>query len=251
MIHREDRDAVTILRVEHGKANAVDVELFDALRQHLDQLEWSGQRAIVLTGTGGSFSAGVDLFRVLDGGADYLRRFLPVLTATVRRLFSYPRPVVAAVNGHAIAGGCVLACACDARVATSGPAKLGLTELLVGVPFPVAALEVVRFLVPDHVVQRMVYTGRLMAPAEALALGLVDELAEPERVLEAALERAAQLARIPGPAFSLTKKQLRASHLDQMAQAGINFDDEVTRIWCHEGTLATIRAFLEATVGKK
>lgn len=251
MIHREDRDAVTILRVEHGKANAVDVELFDALRQHLDQLEWSGQRAIVLTGTGNSFSAGVDLFRVLDGGADYLRRFLPVLTTTVRRLFSYPRPVVAAVNGHAIAGGCVLACACDARVATSGPVKLGLTELLVGVPFPVAALEVVRFLVPDHVVQRMVYSGRLMAPAEALQVGLVDELAEPERVLEAALERASQLARIPGPAFSLTKKQLRASHLDQMAQAGINFDDEVTRIWCNPDTLATIRGFLESTVGKK
>lgn len=251
MIHREDRDAVTLLRVEHGKANAVDIELFDELRQHLDQLEWSGQRAIVLTGTGGNFSAGVDLYRVLEGGADYLRRFLPSLTATVRRLFSYPRPVVAALNGHAIAGGCVLACACDARVATSDPAKLGLTELLVGVPFPVAALEAVRFLLPDHEVQRMIYTGKLLHPAEALAIGLVDELAAPDHVVPAALERAARLARIPTPAFALTKKQMRASHLDNMAQAGINFDDEVVRIWCHPDTQATIRAFLEATVGKR
>lgn len=251
MIHREDREAVTLLRVEHGKANAVDIELFDALRQHLDQLEWSGQKAIVLTGTGNSFSAGVDLFRILDGGADYVRRFLPVLTATVRRLFSYPRPVVAAVNGHAIAGGFVLACACDARVATSDPAKLGLTELLVGVPFPVAALEAVRFLLPDHVVQRMIYTGRLMHPAESLELGVVDELAAPAHVVDAAVELAGRMARIPTPAFALTKKQMRASHLDQMAQAGINFDDEVVRIWCHPDTQATIRHFLESTVGKK
>lgn len=251
MIHREDRDAITLLRVEHGKANAVDVELFDALRQHLDQLEWSGQRAIVLTGTGNIFSAGVDLHRVLTGGPDYLRHFLPVLTATVRRLFAYPRPIVAAVGGHAIAGGCVLACACDYRVATSGAAKIGLSELLVGVPFPVAALEVMRFLLPDHVVQRMIYTGRLLSPAEAQAVGLIDELAEPEQVLAVALERAKELARIPTPAFALTKKQMRAAHVDQMAQAGINFDDEVVRIWCHPDTQNTIRAFLEATVGKK
>lgn len=251
MIHREDRDAITVLRVEHGKANAVDVELFDALRQHLDQLEWSGQRAIVLTGTGNSFSAGVDLFRVLEGGTDYVRRFLPVLTATVRRLFSYPRPVVAAINGHAIAGGFVLACACDARVATSDPAKLGLTELLVGVPFPVAALEAVRFLVPDHVVQRMIYTGRLLHPAETHELGLIDELAAPEKVVDTAVELAGRLARIPAPAFALTKKQLRAAHLDNMAQAGISYDDEVVRIWCHPDTQAAIRGFVESTVVKK
>jgi enoyl-CoA hydratase len=251
MIHREDRDAITVLRVEHGKANAVDVELFDALRQHLDQLEWSGQKAIVLTGTGNSFSAGVDLFRVLEGGTDYVRRFLPVLTATVRRLFSYPRPVVAAVNGHAIAGGFVLACACDARVATSDPAKMGLTELLVGVPFPVAALEAVRFLVPDHVVQRMIYTGRLLHPAETHELGLVDELAAPEKVVDTAVELAGRLARIPAAAFALTKKQLRAARLDNMAQAGISYDDEVVRIWCHPDTQAAIRGFVESTVSKK
>lgn len=251
MIHREDRGTITLLRVEHGKANAVDVELFGELRQHLDQLEWSGQRAIVLTGAGKNFSAGVDLFRVLEGGPDYLRRFLPVLSETVRRLFGYPRPIVAAVNGHAIAGGCVLAAACDFRVATTGSCKIGLSELQVGVPFPVAALEVMRFLLPDHVVQRMIYTGRLMSPEEAMAAGLLDELAAAEQVLELAVERATQLARIPTPAFALTKKQMRAAHLDQMAQSGINFDDEVVRVWCHPDTQATIRGFLEATVGKK
>jgi len=251
MIHREDRDAITLLRVEHGKANAVDVELFEAVLEHLDQLEWSPQRAIVLTGTGSVFSAGVDLKRVLEGGPDYLRRFLPVLTETVRRLFGYPKPVVAAVNGHAIAGGCVLACACDLRVVTSGPVKIGLTELMVGVPFPVAALEVMRFLLPDHVVQRMIYRGSLLGAEEALAVGLADELVDPGKVLEVAIERATHLASIPAPAFALTKKQMRAAHLDEMAQEGITYDDEVVRIWCHPETQATIRAFLAATVGNK
>ena len=148
MIHREDRDTVTVLRMEHGKANAVDTDLFTDIGAALDAIEDSSARALVLTGTGSMFSAGVDLFRVLDGGAPYLAEFLPLLSATVRRLFTFPRPIVAAVNGHAIAGGCVLAAACDRRVMNRDKGKIGVTELMVGVPFPADALETLRFLLP-------------------------------------------------------------------------------------------------------
>lgn len=251
MIHREDQGAVTVLRFEHGKANAVDISLFSELCRQLEILEAQPPRAVVLTGSGNNFSAGVDLFQVVEGGPGYLRQFLPLLTKTVRKLFTFQRPLLAAVNGHAIAGGCVLVCACDYRIATSGPAKIGLTELLVGVPFPVAALEAARYCLPDRLVQSLVYTGRLLSSQEALAAGLVDELAEPEALLEQTVARAEKMARVAPPAFATTKKHLRAAALDRMSQFELTYDDEVLRQWCLPETHERIRAFLAATVGKK
>ena len=115
---------------------------------------------MIITGTGTIFSAGVDLRRLLDGGSAYLADFLPALDRMLRRLLFLPKPVVAAVNGHAIAGGCVLACACDRRLAARGPGRVGVTELLVGVPFPAVALETMRLVVPPHRLAEVVYTGR-------------------------------------------------------------------------------------------
>lgn len=251
MIHLEHRDAVAVLRMEHGKANAVDSELFDDLVQRLDDVEPSAATAVVLTGTGKMFSAGVDLFQVLDGGSAYLRDFLPKLSASLKRLLAFPRPVVAAVNGHAIAGGCVLACACDRRLMAEPGGVIGLTELLVGVPFPVAALETVRELLPACHLQDVVYRGRTVVPGEARAIGLVDELVEPGELIERALARAAKLGAIPAPAFALTKRLLRAPLLERIDRYAADVDPEVLENWSRPETLATIRAFLDRTVGRK
>ncbi|MEM8934130.1 MAG: enoyl-CoA hydratase/isomerase family protein [Acidobacteriota bacterium] len=250
MIHRDDRDGIAVLTLDHGKANAVDIELFEALGEHLDNLETDDARAVVLTGAGSSFSAGVDLFRVLDGGADYLDHFLGALSSTVERLFAFHKPVVAAVNGHAIAGGCILALACDRRVATNAKAKLGVSELKVGVPFPVAPLEILRYHLPNAVVQDLVLTGRLLDPDEALALGLVEELAEPDAVLDRALRIAGSLARIPDGTFALTKHQLRQDALEAIRRHSSELDGEILRQWSEPATLDVIRGFVEATVGK-
>jgi enoyl-CoA hydratase len=104
MIERTLYDGILTLRLAHGKASALDVELLDALLRELEEAP-ANVRAVILTGTGSIFCAGVDLFRVTRDGADYVRQFLPLLDRFVRRLFTLPRPVVAAVNGHAIAGG--------------------------------------------------------------------------------------------------------------------------------------------------
>jgi len=110
MIETENQDGVTIVRMAHGRANAMDVEFCQALSAQLAELNTSAVRAIVLTGRGGIFSAGVDLLRLLNGGSPYIRSFLPQLSTMLAAVFSSPKPVVAAINGHAIAGGCVLAC---------------------------------------------------------------------------------------------------------------------------------------------
>ena len=251
MIHLEQRDSVAVLRMEHGKVNAVDDELFNDLGERLDEVEASAAQAIVLTGTGSVFSAGVNLFKVLEGEGAYVEEFLPLLGDTLTRLLTSPLPVVAAVNGHAIAGGCVLACACDRRVMAEGKGRVGLTELLVGVPFPVAALETVRDLIaPDHVMD-IVYRGRTLSGAEALATSLVDELVEPEALLDRACEVAGELGRIPRDAFALTKRLVRKPLLDRIEHYTPQIDPEVIEIWARPETHAVIRAFLEKTVGRK
>src|SRR5215475_971404 len=118
MIERSQHEGILTLRLAHGKASAIDIELLDALLRELDGVA-EDVRALILTGTGSIFSAGVDLFRLTLEGADYVRRFLPLLSRFVRTLFTFPRPVVAAANGHAIAGGCVTV-QCAARIEGAG-----------------------------------------------------------------------------------------------------------------------------------
>ena len=136
-----DDGDVAVLRMQDGKVQALDLELVEALAATLDELAAADPAAVVLTGSGSSFSAGVDLFRVVEGGRDYIEPFLVGLDRCLRGLFTFPRPVVAAINGHAIAGGMVLACACDERLLARGNARLAIPELLVGVAFPAAALR--------------------------------------------------------------------------------------------------------------
>jgi enoyl-CoA hydratase len=116
VIEIEKRGELALFRMEHGKANTFDLEFCEAIVRQLEELKQPSIRAVVVTGKDQIFSAGVDLPRVLEGGLAYLRSFLPALNRAFETLFCFPKPVVAAINGHAIAGGCVLACATDHRL---------------------------------------------------------------------------------------------------------------------------------------
>src|SRR5262245_8485332 len=113
MIDSKVVDGIVVLTMTHGKANALDIEFCDAMAARFNDLRKSDTKAVVLTGQGRIFSAGVDLKRLSAGGADYIRRFLPALHRLFEAVFFHPKPVVAAINGHAIAGGCVLASLAD------------------------------------------------------------------------------------------------------------------------------------------
>jgi enoyl-CoA hydratase len=249
MIERSQNEGILTLRLAHGKASALDVELLDALQHELEGVA-PDVRAVILTGTGSIFSAGVDLFRLTREGPDYVRRFLPVLSRCVRALFTFPRPVVAAVNGHTIAGGCILVLAADARLMAEGAGRIGVPELLVGVPFPAAALEVVRFAVPRDKAQSLVYTGRTLLPGEALTAGLVEELVAPSELLARAQEIARQLALIPPQVYRLTKQLLRAEALERIERTSEAHDQAVLEVWTAAETHAHIREYLRRTLGK-
>ncbi len=250
MIEREDRGAIAVLRMARGKGNSLDIAFLDALVAELDAIERSPAQALVITGQGRAFSAGVDLPAVVAGGREYLERFLPALSRALERIALFPRPVVAAVNGHAIAGGYIIMMATDYRLLALSDARLGLTELLVGVPFPAWALEIARARTPRELLPELCYTGRTLLPTEAHARGLVEELVEQDRLLDRACEIAAQLALVPAEAFSLTKRHLSRPMVDAVRGRAEADDREVQAIWTSPAALANIRAFVERTLRK-
>jgi enoyl-CoA hydratase len=249
MIARSRQEGILTLRLAHGKASALDVELLDALLHELNSVT-DDVHAVILTGTGSIFSAGVDLFRLTREGADYVRHFLPRLSRSLRALFTFPKPVIAAVNGHAIAGGCVIALACDIRLMAEGPGTIGVPELLVGVPFPTVPLEIVRFAVPRQKLQSLIYTGRTLSAPEALAAGIVDELGAPDALLTRAQELARQLAQIPAATYRLTKQALRAEAVERIEKMSERQDQAALEVWSTPQTHAHIREYLRRTLGK-
>ena len=187
------RGDVAVLQMVHGKANTLDTEFCQGLTEQLHEFKSSSAKAIVLTGQENIFSAGVDLKRLLDGGRDYLKEFLPALASAFDNLFFYPKPIVAAVNGHAIAGGCVIACAADYRFMAEGNGRMGVPELIVGVPFPTIALEIMRLAVNSGNLQSLMYGGATHKTDAVVDLGLIDELVEPSDLLDHAVGHAEKL----------------------------------------------------------
>jgi enoyl-CoA hydratase len=223
----ESRGGTTILRLAHGKASAMDLELLRGLRAAFERLGADpAVRAIVLTGSGSIFSAGVDLRRLLAGGREYIERFLPELD------------------------GCFLTACCDVRLMAAGDGRIGAPELKVGVPFPPAIVEILRFaLAPQHV-QEMLLRGRLCSPEEALARGLVDEVVAPERLMERALQLADEMAAAPAVAFRLTKRELREPVLERARATAGASRAALVDAWASEEVLGAVRRYVEKTLGK-
>lgn len=245
MIHTEITGEVAVLRLRHGKANTIDTELCHELADKLSEVERDGHRAVVLTGTGDLFSAGVDLLRLHDGGPRYVAEFLPALSDAFLALFAFPRPVIAAVNGHAIAGGAILAAACDRRVLNAAHGRIGVTELLVGVPFPLAGIEILRSAFGNSALSELTLLGETYGGEHALARGLADELAEPDEVLPRSLELARQLAAIPSAAFAHTKAQLHRPFHQRIAEHRTGDDAHVEQLWSAQESLTAIKSYVD------
>jgi enoyl-CoA hydratase len=250
MIVVTERDGIAIVTLAHGKANAMDTELCAAVTKAFVKLKTSKARAVVLTGQGGIFSAGVNLIRARDGGPRYIRKFLPVLNKMFDTVFHFPKPVVAAINGHAIAGGCVLACCTDLRLMARDAGRMGITELLVGLPFPALAFEVMRFVAMPPDLPSLLYTGETFQPADAIDRGLIDEIVEPAALLDRAVAAAGSLAALAPPAFALTKEQLRLGVTERMKKDGRRIDAAVTKIWASPKATETIRDYVAKTLKK-
>jgi enoyl-CoA hydratase len=241
----ERRGEIAILWFDRPPVNAIDLGVLRAADVHLAALERDTDlRGLVLTGAGRCFSAGLDLKAVPQYTRAEQAETIVTLNRVVTRLYRLPIPTVAAVNGHAIAGGLVLALTCDVRIAADGPCELGLTEARAGIPFPAAPLAVVRAELAPAVVRRLTLVARNVDPARALLDGIVDELHPAVGVLDRALAVAAQLAAAPRTAYGQVKRQFRAEVIAALDRLVASNTDPLVDAWLSGDTATAANAVL-------
>lgn len=245
MFEVEMRGDVAVLTMCHGKANVIDAEFCEAIPSQLDDLRKSAA-AVVLTGKGGIFSAGVDLKRFLGETQVYADTFIPGLARAFAALYAFPKPMVTAINGHAIAGGCIMAIAGDQRLMAAGDGTIGVPELKVGLPFPGIALEMVRQCC-GRATERVLYLGERFSPDDAVHMGLVDRVVPADTLLDEAVALATDLATRREESFAVTKWQVREQVFLRLEELR-DEEDEVERIWRDPASKDHIRAYVDATL---
>ncbi len=227
MIRTEERNGVRLLRMELGSGNALGPTAVQAIANALD----GEQRATVITGEGGIFSAGLNLVEVGAFTREELSAFVEDFSVLMTRALTTRYPLVAAVNGHAVAGGCVLAMACDRRIGTRGDFKVGMNEIAIGLTLPAVVTEILRDKLASAQARRVILGGALYDPDKAEQVGLLDAVADSA---EEAIDRACEVARDLGksPAeFAAMKGSLTAPIMERFQQTRAALDRRFVDSW--------------------
>lgn len=214
----EQRDAITILRLNRPPANAFCLELARQFEAALDSQAVKAAKALVLVGTGRFFSGGLDLKIVPTYSREEQRDFLGVLNCVIGRLYAIPIPVIGAINGHAVAGAFILALTTDYRIGPAGDAQFGLTEARVGIPFPAVPMIVLRAECAPHDVRFTTLFARTFGPEEAHRRGVLDELLPTRAVLDRAIEVARDMASMPSDSYRRVKHQVREAAIAKIQE---------------------------------
>jgi enoyl-CoA hydratase/carnithine racemase len=251
MLQTLDHGPVRELRLDRPPANALSPDLISALRQAVESAPGEGARALVISGSPRMFSGGLDIPHLIQ-----LDR--PAIAATWRDFYAMmcalaicPVPLAAAVTGHAPAGGAVISLFCDYRVMSEGDFKIGLNEVPVGIPLPPIIFKALRRVVGSRQAERLSVQGLLISGDEALRVGLVDELAAPERVTERAVEHCRSLLALPPRAMAATRDLARADLAALFEEETGAEVEGVLEDWFSEETQRTLRRLMEKLAKKK
>lgn len=208
MISIENIDGVAVLKLDRGVTNPINLELVETLgRAAAGAGDDPDVRAVVLTSSSDKFfSIGWDIPELIKLGREDFTRFYRSFCRMSLELYALPKPVVAAVSGHATAGGCILAACCDERIIASGRKLMGLNEIKLGLPIPYPADCIMRDLVGSRVARLITEGGDFYPPEDLLEMGLVDRIVPLEELQAAAVERAAVLGAFPLDGFAAIKR---------------------------------------------
>lgn len=239
MLHLKFHDTVAEIRMDRPPANALNRELVERLLAALETARMDGAHAIILTGRSGMFSGGLDVPELLVQDRRQVETFWQLFFLLNRQLASSPVPVIAALSGHAPAGGAVLALHCDYRIGIAGTSRIGLNEVQVGLPVPASILAALIEVVGPRTAHRLATRGQLLTMDEALSVGLVDELAAAENLQSTALARAAELLALPPVAMNTTRLAAKSRLLE--ALAGQNDAAIATDAWFSAETQAGMK----------
>ncbi|MGH7491576.1 MAG: enoyl-CoA hydratase/isomerase family protein [bacterium] len=249
--HIDKKEDLGILHLHAGGANALNYRVMNAIAEGVKQAQTSGLKGLVLTGYERFFSAGLDLIVMYDYDRRRMSRFLEDFDIALQQLFAVPIPVVAAINGAATAGGCILALACDYRLMTAGSVVIGLNEIRLGLPLPASALEIARYAIPAYHQVLVLYSGKLFDATEAHRLGLVHEVVAPEELLGTAAARLRDFTNHPGKPHATLKTTLRGAALERMIRNAGAMREAFLDAWFNPEARKTIGEVRDKLLAKK
>ncbi|HVV85211.1 MAG TPA: enoyl-CoA hydratase/isomerase family protein [Kofleriaceae bacterium] len=248
MIELRDDDGIAVMTMAAGRANAIDGPFLDGLADGLDRAVRERPRALVLTGAGSTFSAGLALPTLIELDRGALREVMHRFTRVMRQVLELPLPTVAAINGPAIAGGCVLALMCDQRVmvgdGAKGAPRIGLNESQLGIGLPAVVVEVARHKLPATSFVAVALAGALFEARRALDFGLIDEVATAADLAERAMTRARAMTASGPDAYAQIKQAWNRPIVDAIAGT----DEPALEAWLDTWFSADGQARLRAIV---
>ena len=231
------------ITLSRGKVNALNEPMVEEITRSFQDLAIDNEvKSIIFTGSGKFFSFGFDVPEFLSYPKSDFIRYLEKFTTLYTSLFCFPKPVVAALNGHTIAGGCMLATACDFRLMVTGKARISLNEITFGAPVPAGALEMLKYCAGPRNAQAIVYSGAMYSAEEAFQLGLVDQISSEDALAEDARKIAQELAEKDSSAFTSIKHLLRKPVAEQMIKREKDAILEFVDIWYSEQTWENLKA---------
>ena len=228
---------IATVTLQRGKVNALNEPMVEEAFDIFINLEKDTEvKSVVFTGSGKFFSFGFDIPEFLRYSKKDFIGYCEKFTNLYTYLFQFPKPVVAALNGHTIAGGCMLATACDFRLMATGKGKISLNEITFGAPVFAGSVEMLRFCVGSRKAQSILYSGAMYSAEEAFELGLVDQVSAKDTLEEDARKVADELGEKASPAFSSIKKLLRKPLAEKMIKYEKDYILHFADIWYSETT---------------
>lgn len=223
-------EGIMEFRFERPPVNAFNLDLAREAEERMREIQQSSEvRGLMLSGAGECFSGGIDIKEVPTYGPDEQREMVGTIDRTIQTLYSLPIPTVAAIHGAALGGALCLTFACDFRIATAEPCRLGLPEVLVGVPYPAVPLKVLLTELPPVAARRLTLTGCNIDAEEARSLGVVDEVVPAVQLRERAMELVKHLAGLPG--YKRVKDQVRADVVAAIKEIVDQENDPLLQRW--------------------
>ncbi|MFW9856573.1 MAG: enoyl-CoA hydratase/isomerase family protein [Candidatus Thorarchaeota archaeon] len=248
MLETERQGGVGIIRLSRGITNAINSELVAELTAALEDmiLNDSEIKVILLTSSNDKFFAiGFDLPEVLELSRSEFQEFYQGFNKLTLLLYKTPKPTVAALTGHATAGGCILALCCDYRIIGQGRTLMGLNEVKLGVPVPYPGDVILRDLVGTRHAREIMEIGEFYQPDKLLELGMVDEIVPKAEVRAKALEKAHEYLSLPSPAFQVIKKNRIQPVMDRIQEKLAVKEQQFLACWFSEETQSTLRKAME------
>jgi len=249
MLKVTEHGEVGEIMLDRPPVNAMNQALVDDLMAAYTRLGDDGARAVVISGREGLFSAGLDVPELLQLSREQILCFWESFFQLMSALAGSKIPVVAAITGHAPAGGAVLALHCDYRVATRGDFYIGLNEVQVGLPVPPNILFMLELVVGHRQAALLASSGRLLSPEQALQCGFIDDLVDSGKSVSTALEWAEKLLELPPAAMNTTRLSAKAAVIER-ARDNENYAVTATDYWFSEETQETMRKLVENLAAK-